>query len=578
MKRFILTIILLPLLLILLLTTSLWAQGSSSSHPVRKVTSLPATCTAVGSSNSSDSVLYQGRLYLCTSTNTWTAVNAGATGITSLGGQTGATQTFANDTNVTISSSGDTHTLGWAGTLAAARLNSNVVQAITNDTNIQGSITAQNLTLAWAGTLAKARQHTATVYNDAANVWSTGLQDFNAATIKVPISIGYAPTVSGLFGYDSTANVFTGGANGTNRIFVTRDATEALANKTLGATTFTGKLSGSGAALELDDVNGVQASGGIRMGSAANNHTSLGWAAGLIGVRTTGKYGFTSSATDATGTQDTSWCRNAAGVHEFNRGACGSNLGLKVTATASGVNNLNIASAATTGHPTITAEGSDTNINVNLVPKGSGVGQVNGSTIVTSDNTITKTNLTLDAEGTGNVLTIPLKYWFPAAGCNNATAATMFDLPTTTPAVAACVTGTNTQKGVLDFADTTGGFSAQNHLLLPADFTGNIDARIIWLTTATTGNAKWSLSTVCTAVDATETDDPAFNTASTVTTAAPGIANRLQTSSITTVTATGCAAGGLLHFKIFRDGNDASDTIAATARLVGVELTIRGAK
>lgn len=45
----------------------------------------------------------------------------GGSGISSLGGQTGATQTFANDTNVTITSSGDTHTLGWSGQLAVGR-------------------------------------------------------------------------------------------------------------------------------------------------------------------------------------------------------------------------------------------------------------------------------------------------------------------------------------------------------------------------------------------------------------------------------------------------------------------------
>ena len=42
-------------------------------------------------------------------------------GITSLNGQTGGTQTFANDTNVTISSSSNTHTLGWTGQLAVSR-------------------------------------------------------------------------------------------------------------------------------------------------------------------------------------------------------------------------------------------------------------------------------------------------------------------------------------------------------------------------------------------------------------------------------------------------------------------------
>jgi hypothetical protein len=44
------------------------------------------------------------------------------TGITALNGLTGAVQTFVNDTNVTVVSSGTTHTLTWAGTLADARI------------------------------------------------------------------------------------------------------------------------------------------------------------------------------------------------------------------------------------------------------------------------------------------------------------------------------------------------------------------------------------------------------------------------------------------------------------------------
>lgn len=243
-----------------------------------------------------------------------------------------------------------------------------------------------------------------------------------------------------------------------------------------------------------------------------------------------------------------------------------------------------------------------TTVNGNTITTGTGVLTLGASKTLTANNTLTLagtdsttitfqgtdtyvgrattdtlTNKTVDAEATGNSITIPVNVWLPGAGCNNATASSFWDLPTATPAVATCVTGTNTQKGVLAFADTTGGFSAQNEYLLPDDFTGNIDAKIIWSTSATTGNAKWSLSTICTAVAATETDDAAFNTASTVTTAAPGTANRLQTSAITSLTATGCAAGEFLHLKVFRDGNDASDTIAATANLLGVELKIRRA-
>lgn len=48
-------------------------------------------------------------------------------------------------------------TLGWVGTLAADRLNANVVQGVVNDTNVTGSIASQVLTLGWTGTLGVAR-------------------------------------------------------------------------------------------------------------------------------------------------------------------------------------------------------------------------------------------------------------------------------------------------------------------------------------------------------------------------------------------------------------------------------------
>jgi hypothetical protein len=54
---------------------------------------------------------------------------------------------------------------------------------------------------------------------------------------------------------------------------------------------------------------------------------------------------------------------------------------LKVTATASAVNELTLANQSTGNNPTVTASGGDTNIGLNLVPKGTGVLQGAGSAL-----------------------------------------------------------------------------------------------------------------------------------------------------------------------------------------------------
>jgi hypothetical protein len=130
---------------------------------------------------------------------------------------------FVNDTNVTASLVGHVATLGWAGTLAAGRLNSNVVQAVTNDTNITGTISAQNLTFVWSGTLAKARQHAQTVYQDANATFSNALVAFSGPSSRftLPNLASYSPTLSGELGYDTTTNTVKGGFNGSTKIFAT---------------------------------------------------------------------------------------------------------------------------------------------------------------------------------------------------------------------------------------------------------------------------------------------------------------------------------------------------------------------
>lgn len=193
----------------------------------------------------------------------------------------------------------------------------------------------------------------------------------------------------------------------------------------------------------------------------------------------------------------------------------------------------------------------------------------------------TLTNTTLNTESTGNAFTIPRRVYFPAAGCNNATAGSVWNLPTSNAPAAACITGTNTQKGVLDF-DSTTDESAQVELLLPSTWTGAIDANVLWLSGTTTGSVAWCIQLISSA-DA-ETDDPAYPAQATgncVSDAAKGSANQLNVAALTSITATGVAAGELLHIQISRDPNETStrtDDHAADARLVGVELIYRVAE
>jgi hypothetical protein len=199
-----------------------------------------------------------------------------------------------------------------------------------------------------------------------------------------------------------------------------------------------------------------------------------------------------------------------------------------------------------------------------------------GAASVTASSTTTFTNKTLNCESTGNICTLPEKKYFPAAGGTAAAPASVWNLPASNPAVAVLTEGTNTLQGTLDFADGANTLSAQTDYWLPEDFTGTVDARIAWFTSATSGDVVWALQTSC--VTDNESNDPSWNTASTSTDTAKGTTNRLAIApTITTVDVTGCAAGEFMHLKVYRDPTVGGDTLAATARLVGVELTIRRA-
>lgn len=196
--------------------------------------------------------------------------------------------------------------------------------------------------------------------------------------------------------------------------------------------------------------------------------------------------------------------------------------------------------------------------------------------LVTTDGTATLTGKTYNAESTGNVITLPFTLDVPVASCYDGSAFSNWDLATqaTDSPSYTCVGGASYPMAELAYDDSATE-SAYNRFMLPADWTGVLDLRLLWRTSATAGNVVWQVQTACVAAGATV--DPSWNTAQTVTSAAHGTTGRAVFASLSSVTTTGCAIGNLFKYRILRDPTHVSDTIAATANLVAVEWTLRRA-
>ena len=215
-----------------------------------------------------------------------------------------------------------------------------------------------------------------------------------------------------------------------------------------------------------------------------------------------------------------------------------------LTATGSAVNELTYANAATGNGPTFTASG-ETNVDININPKGSGV--------------LKSGTAAVKIAGTETI-------WVPAAAMYGAT---------TNGANAEQIETTATRPDikVLDFDPSTAEY-AQFAIAMPKSWNlGTVTFQAFWTpSTTNTGNCIFGLQGVsCSDGD---TADVAFGTAQEVTDAGIGTVEDVQVTGVSSaMTIAGSPADDdMTFFQVYRDAADGSDTFTGDARLIGIKL------
>lgn len=123
---------------------------------------------------------------------------------------------------------------------------------------------------------------------------------------------------------------------------------------------------------------------------------------------------------------------------------------------------------------------------------------------------------------------------------------------------------------VLVFANSNAREGIRGLFSVPQDYVDTANIVVVWSTTATTGSAVFDFDYAAIGGDASESLDPAADDESaTVTDAASGTARQRQEATIA-VTDGNLAAGDSVLFELFRESDNVSDDLAASAYVFGV--------
>lgn len=147
--------------------------------------------------------------------------------------------------------------------------------------------------------------------------------------------------------------------------------------------------------------------------------------------------------------------------------------------------------------------------------------------------------------------------------------------PRTTAGAAAGSAETATNKVMvetLDFDQATDEF-AQFSVPMPKSWNeGTVTAKFIWTATAT-GDAVWGIQAV--AISDDDVLDAAFGAAQTVTDSVTAANDLMHSAFTAALTIAGTPAErDLVVFQVYRDADNAADTLAADAKLLGVVLQL----